>query len=81
MIEDPTKDIGQKYETNPTLETILKEMRAGFAAVNARLNGIDARLDRMEAQLDRVTSVAHETRAELRELKTQLKEHFPSLIK
>jgi hypothetical protein len=35
----------------------------------------------MEAQLDRVTSVAHETRAELRELKTQLKEHFPSLIK
>jgi hypothetical protein len=28
--EDPAKDIGQKYETNPTLETILGEMRAGF---------------------------------------------------
>jgi peptidoglycan hydrolase CwlO-like protein len=74
MSEGPTKNLEQKYDTNPMLETILSEVRAGFERV-------EARLDRIEAQLDRTTSVAHETRAELREFKAQMKEHFPSLIK
>ena len=81
MSEDPTKDIGQKYDTRPILETLLTEMREGFKAMNSRLDGVDARLDRLElrlekveGQLDRVTSVAHETRADLRELKGRIKE-------
>jgi hypothetical protein len=74
MSEDPTRNLEQRPDTRPMLETILSEMRAGFEAVNQRL-------DRIESQLDRTTSVAHETRAELRELRGQLRENFPSLIK
>ena len=54
-----------------------KELRAGFALVNKRLEDFDERFDRMETQLDRTTSAAFETRADVRELKKELREHFP----
>lgn len=70
--------------TKPTLETLLQmmrdireEMRAGFAAVNKRLEDFDGRFDRIETQLDRTTSAAFETRADVRDLKKELREHFP----
>jgi predicted RND superfamily exporter protein len=74
MSEDPTQNLEQKYGTNPTILTVLERLDAFRSEVVARL-------DKIETQLDRVTSVAHETRADLRELKVQLKEHFPSLVK
>jgi hypothetical protein len=58
MSEDPTKDLGQKYDTQPTIETVVQmlhemreEMRAGFEAVNARLDRVDARLDKTERMI------------------------------
>jgi hypothetical protein len=74
MSEDPTKNLEQRYGTNPTILTVLERLDAFRSEVNTRL-------DRIETQLDRATSVAHETRAELRELRGQLRENFPSLIK
>jgi CHASE3 domain sensor protein len=63
--------------TKPTLETLLEmlretrdEMRQNFAAVNRRL-------EQIETLVDRSVSVAFEARADMRELKAQLKEHFP----
>jgi hypothetical protein len=63
--------------TQPTLETVVRmlsdlrdETRAGFASVNGRL-------DQIETLVDRAVSVAFEARADMRELKGQLKEHFP----
>ena len=51
MSEEPTKDIGQKYGTQPTIETVVQmlgemreEIRAGFQAVNARLDKIDRKI-------------------------------------
>jgi archaellum component FlaC len=65
MSEDPTKDLGQKYDTQPTIETVVQmlselrehmdarfeEMRVGFEAVNARLDRVDARLDKTERMI------------------------------
>jgi len=72
--------------TKPTFETLLEmvrgmreEMRAGFNAVNKRLEDFDVRLDRMETQLDRTSSAAFETRADVRELKKELREHSPAV--
>jgi peptidoglycan hydrolase CwlO-like protein len=81
MSEDPTKDIGQKYETNPTLETILKEMRAGFAAVQRQLDDFDVRVDRIESVVNATRSEMMTLRADFKELRGQLKEHFPPLVK
>lgn len=51
MSEDPTKNVGQQYDTKPTLETLLEmlremreEMRAGFASVNQRLDSLDRKI-------------------------------------
>lgn len=81
MSEDSTKDLEQKYDTKPTLETVVQmlgefraSMESRFDAVDTRLDKIEERVDRMEGQLDRATSVVHETRAELRELKGHFKE-------
>lgn len=77
--EDQTQDISKKYDTKPTIETVLErinvlaeEMRKGFAAINVRL--------------DRVESLAHTTRGEMlalradfTELRDTLKEHIPSI--
>jgi hypothetical protein len=72
--EDPTQNLEQRYGTNPTILTVLERLDAFRSEVSTRL-------DRIETQLDRVSGVTFETRADLRELKGQLKEHFPSLIK
>jgi hypothetical protein len=46
------------YNTNPTIETVLEriealgmEMRAGFAAINTRLDRLEAKLDRLNGRL------------------------------
>ena len=68
------KEIGEKYQTNPTIQTVLEQINALDEKLCVRLDKIETRLDKIETQLDRVASVAFETRADLRELKTQLKE-------
>ena len=75
----------QEPTTRPTIETLFKimrevrdEMRAGFVRVNEGFGRIELRLEKVEEQLDRVTGVAHETRADLRELKKELRDHFPA---
>ena len=77
MSEDKTQDISAKYDTKPTIETVLEvlrdmreETRAGFASVNRRL-------EQIEALVDRSVSVAFEARADMRDLKAALREHFP----
>lgn len=58
MSEEPTKDIGQKYDTRPILENILTEMRSGFEAINRRIDEfegrVNARLERIENRLDKI---------------------------
>ncbi len=85
---DPTKDIAQRYDTKPTFETILEEMRDFRATVEKRFDSFDTRIsrfeERIEARLDRIESEVkktgaefYEMRADFRDLKRELREHFP----
>ncbi len=87
---DPTKDIGAKYDTKPTFETILEELRSFRAGVEKRFDSFDTRIarfeERIEARLDRIESEVkktgsefYEMRADFRELRNTLKEHFPAI--
>ena len=62
-------------QTLPTTQTILDEMRAGFAAIQHQLSQMDIRLDRLER-------FAHQTRSEVLALRAdlkELKEHLSAL--
>jgi predicted nucleic acid-binding Zn-ribbon protein len=88
--EDKTQDISQRYDTKPTIETILEEMRSfragvekGFDSFDTRMarfeERIEARLDRIESEVKKTGSEFYELRADFRELRTTLKEHFPAI--
>lgn len=86
MSGDPTKDIKQKYDTKPTIETVLTEMRDGFARIERRLdefaewrNDFDVRLDRVESVVNQTRSEMLTLRADFKELKSALIEHIPAL--
>ena len=54
-------------QTRPMLETILEEMRAGFAKVDKRFDALEQRFEAVESLVDRAASAAYETRAEVRD--------------
>jgi len=74
---DPTKDIGEKFETRPTIETVLEMLRDMREETRQNFATVTRRLEQIEALVDRSVSVAFEARADMRDLKAQLKEHFP----
>ena len=85
---DPTKDINAKYDTKPTFETILEELRSFRAAVEKRFDSLDtrmarfeertgARLDRIESEVKKTGSEFYEMRVDFRDFKKELREHFP----
>jgi hypothetical protein len=83
MSEDPTKDLEQKYDTKPTLETVVQmlaemrdEMRAGFAGVQRRFEEFDVRLDRVASETSKTRSEFLELRADFREWQAELRERF-----
>lgn len=90
MSDEPTKDIAEKYDTKPTIETVLERINALGAQLNARVDSLEeklnARVDRLEEQLDirldRIESEVKLThsevyalRADFKELKSDLKVH------
>jgi predicted nuclease with TOPRIM domain len=81
--EDPTKDIGEKYQTAPTLETVVQMLGELREHMNARFDGVDRRFEAMEIRLDRIESEVkkthsefYEMRADFRELRSVVREHF-----
>ena len=56
MSEDKTQDISQRYDTKPTFETILKEVRSFRTSFEKRLDSWDARLRGVESRFDSVDS-------------------------
>ena len=73
-------------DTKPTIETILTEMRAGFARLERGLDDFaqwrkdfDVRLDRVESVVNQTRSEMLTLRADFKELKEALKEHLPAL--
>ncbi len=58
--------------TLPTTQTILEELRAGFAAIGHQLAQMDIRLDRIESFAHQTRSEILAQRADLKELREQL---------
>lgn len=83
MSEDPTKDMSQKYDTKPTIETVLERINALEAGVNNRLDKmqeqLSIRLDRIESEVKQTHSELYSLRADFTELKSSINEHLPSL--
>lgn len=84
MSDEPTKDIAEKYDTKPTIETVLEmivslrdEMRAGFARIESRVDALDIRLDRIESEVKLTHSEVYALRADFKELKNDLKVNEP----
>ena len=49
--------MSSEADTLPTLQTVLDEMRAGFASVNQRLDRVESRMSGIEA---RVSAIEHQ---------------------
>lgn len=76
MSEDPTKDIGEKYDTKPTIETLLEEVRTGFARVEQKLEEFDVRLDRIASDASKTRSDMLELRADFKEFRAEIRERL-----
>ena len=70
--EDPTQDIKEKYDTQPTIQTVIEiigalgfEMRAGFAVISAWLDKLDVRVDRVASEVKELHSEFYTLRADL----------------
>jgi peptidoglycan hydrolase CwlO-like protein len=81
MSEEPTENLEQKYDTRPMLETILREMRAGFARIERKIDDLDVRVDRVESVVNATRSEMLTLRADFKELRNLLKEHLPAVVK
>lgn len=83
MSEERTEDMARKYETKPTLETLLERINALGAQFNARLDTMEEhlsiRLDRIESDVKKTQSDFHSLRADFTELRSALREHLPAL--
>ncbi|HEX8176734.1 MAG TPA: hypothetical protein VF543_16705 [Pyrinomonadaceae bacterium] len=67
--------------TKPMLETILKEMRAGFDSMNERLSSVERQLHVIETQLfnidirlDQIDGIASKAHSEVMFLRVDFKE-------
>lgn len=83
MNEDTTKDMSEKYDTKPTIETVLERINEMRGEMLERFKELRVELD---VRFDRVESIASGTRSEFltlradfRELKHALGEHIPAL--
>jgi hypothetical protein len=65
--------VSDEAETQPMLETILKELRDMRASFEKRFDVIESHLERIEIRLDKIESIALEARATARETQLDLK--------
>ena len=94
MSEEPTKDMPQKYDTKPTIETVLERIEQLRSEMHSDIySEIKAVRVEMQVGFDRVESIISGTRAEVlamrsefltlradfRELKHAFGEHLPAL--
>ena len=90
MSEEPTKDMPQKYDTKPTIETVLERIEAMRSELHSEIKAVRVE---MQVGFDRIESVVTATRSEFagtrsefltlradfRELRHALGEHIPAL--
>lgn len=65
MNEDPTKDLDQKYDTQPTIETVVQMLGELREHMDARFDRVDARLDKIERKISILNDDVLSIRADL----------------
>lgn len=83
MSEETTQDITPKYDTKPTIETVLELINALGKDMHTRIDNLEEklniRLDRIESEVKQTRSEFLTLRADFTELKGILKEHLPTV--
>ncbi|MCP9496817.1 MAG: hypothetical protein MSG64_20460 [Pyrinomonadaceae bacterium MAG19_C2-C3] len=80
--EQPTKRFDeQDRTTQPMLETLLREFRAFRVEVNQRFEESETRLDRIESLASQTRAEMLTMRADFRELRAQVRDALPLLVK
>ncbi|HEY0378099.1 MAG TPA: hypothetical protein VGC87_14370 [Pyrinomonadaceae bacterium] len=79
MSEDTTKDLSQKYDTKPTIETVLERISEMRGEMNKMRVDIQVGFDRIESIVSGTRAEFLTLRADFRELKHALGEHIPAL--
>jgi tetrahydromethanopterin S-methyltransferase subunit G len=63
--DDPTKDLGQKYDAQPTIETVVQMLSELREHMDARFDRVDARLDKIERKISILNDDVLSIRADL----------------
>jgi hypothetical protein len=79
MSEEPTKEMSQKYDTKPTIETVLERIEAMRSEMQASITEMRSEMQseikavRVETQVgfDRVESLGSSTRAEVLAMRSE----------
>jgi hypothetical protein len=72
--EDATQDIAKKYDTQPTISTVLERLDQLRTEIRDFREDIEIRLDRIESMTNQTRAEMLTLRADFREFKSQLKE-------
>ena len=95
MSEDTTKDLSQKYDTKPTIETVLERINEMRVELLGEINGTRGEMNGMRGELsgeinklraemqvgfDRIESIASGTRAEFLTLRADFRELKQALV-
>lgn len=79
MSEERTEDIKQKYDTRPTIETVLEGINGLRAEIQDFRQSVTIRLDRIEAEVKATHSELFTLRADFAEFKRDVEERLPAL--
>ncbi|MGB7925292.1 MAG: hypothetical protein WCF57_18785 [Pyrinomonadaceae bacterium] len=78
MSEEKTEDISRKYDTRPTIETVLERIIMLEQGINARMDKMEerlgVRLDRIESEVKQTHSELYSMRADFTELRSEFNE-------
>jgi predicted nucleic acid-binding Zn-ribbon protein len=79
MSEDRTQDMSEKYDTKPTIETVIEMLQEFRASVESRLDSIERKLAQIDIRFDRLEADSHKTRSEMLAMRADFNEfrlHF-----
>jgi hypothetical protein len=63
---------------NTRVDSLEQKVDARMHETRPIWEGVLMRLETLEIEMDKVRSISHDTRADVRELRRELKEHFPA---
>jgi hypothetical protein len=77
MSEDTTKDLSKKYDTKPTIETVLERMNEMRGELLGEMNGMRGEMNGMRGELSgEINKLRDEMSGEIRKLRVEMQAGF-----